>query len=210
MDLRKKRGKEEPLEVLHSIVSSWLENLSNYNRKMLSVFLLYKNKDRGIMASCSEAARLTEGNSECIRRWVKQAILMEDGNVDSNYFHHPSMLSHVKTPWLLDSEEELQQKARCYIRQNACVKGRPNMTAKSFTEWVNVELLPQLSYKQDPIHEDTGRWMNRLGFTFKRHHKGVHFDGHERADVVEARKEYIKFVTIVDERTVHGDLENVH
>ena len=139
-DLRKHRGKVEPLESLNALVSSWLADLDDYNRRMLSIFLVYQNRSNGpgIMAASTESARLTEGNSECIRRWVKQAI--EDGTCDSSYNHHQPRMETPTTPWLLDNEEELQLKARCYIRKNAYVKGKPNMTARSFTEWVNEEL----------------------------------------------------------------------
>ena len=209
-DLTKHRGKVEPLESLNALVSSWLADLDDYNRRMLSIFLVYQNKSNGIMAASTESAKLTEGNSECIRRWVKQAI--ENGTCDSSYNHH--QLETPTTPWLLDNEEELQLKARCYIRKNAYVKGKPNMTARSFTEWVNEELLPHLTHKRDPsqvIHEDTERrWICRIGFTFKRHQKGVYFDGHERPDVIEARKEYIQCVTEVDTRSViFGDFGQV-
>ena len=34
-------------------------------------------------------------------------------------------------------------------------------------------------------------WLRKLGFTPRRHAKGIFFDGHDRADVVEYRKEYL-------------------
>ena len=39
-------------------------------------------------------------------------------------------------------DEELNEAARGYVRQNAVVKGRPNMTSASFCRWINDTLLP--------------------------------------------------------------------
>jgi hypothetical protein len=35
------------------------------------------------------------------------------------------------------------------------------------------------------------RWLKRMGFEFKQYHKGIYIDGHERADVVAYRKEFL-------------------
>ena len=38
------------------------------------------------------------------------------------------------------------------------------------------------------------RWLNKLGFHICHVRKGVYVDGHEREEVVAARKEYIEFM----------------
>ena len=43
---------------------------------------------------------------------------------------------------VLWQNEDLNRKAQQYVRENANVKGRPNMTATSFCRWVNLELFP--------------------------------------------------------------------
>ena len=46
---------------------------------------------------------------------------------------------------VLWQSEELNTKARKYVRENTVVKGRPNLTAGSFCRWVNEDLLPNVS-----------------------------------------------------------------
>jgi len=64
--------------------------------------------------------------------------------------------------------EELCEAAHCNVRQNAVVKGRPNMTAVSFTCWVNDHLLQNsISEPGFPrrIGVEMGReWLLELGF----------------------------------------------
>ena len=40
------------------------------------------------------------------------------------------------------SNEEICEKARVYVRDNAAPKRRPNLTAAAFCQWVNNDLLP--------------------------------------------------------------------
>jgi hypothetical protein len=48
---------------------------------------------------------------------------------------------------------------------------------------------------EDTISETTAvRWLKKLGFKLSRVQKGVYVDGHERADVVEARKKLITYM----------------
>ena len=43
---------------------------------------------------------------------------------------------------VLWKNEDINNKASRYICDNAAVKGKPNLTAGKFCEWVNDELLP--------------------------------------------------------------------
>ena len=83
-----------------------------------------------------------------------------------------------------------------YIRQNVVVKGRPNMTAVSFTRWVNDHLLPSSILEPGyPRHigVETGRkFLHELGFEVLNKKKGIYIDGHERDDVVEHRKKFLR------------------
>ena len=95
--------------------------------------------------------------------------------------------------------EELNEKVRKYVQQNATIKGRPNMTAMSFSTWVNTELLP--SQVLEPgfprtISVETGRkWLHELGFFIVDRKKGIYYDGHEREDVVAYRGKFLRKVT---------------
>ena len=74
------------------------------------------------------------------------------------------------------------------MRANAFVKGQPNMTAQSFCDWVNSELLISSHLPPFPPREismrTAVRWLHHLGFKLVSHKKGVYIDGHEREDVV--------------------------
>ena len=82
------------------------------------------------------------------------------------------------------------------MRENAYRKGEANMTATSFCQWVNNDLLP--SYHLPPNLPRTislctaTRWLHKLGFRPQSHKKGAYVDGHERGDVVKSRKEFLK------------------
>ena len=55
-----------------------------------------------------------------------------------------------------------------YVRENAAPRGRPNLTARAFCQWVNNELLP--NYTLDPGYprrvslETARKWLHDLGF----------------------------------------------
>ena len=62
------------------------------------------------------------------------------------------------------------------------------MTASSFCEWVNNELLPASTlpphFPRSIFVRTATRWLHRLEFRPTSHKMGVHVDGHERDDVV--------------------------
>ena len=64
--------------------------------------------------------------------------------------------------------EEVNELASRYIRENRVVKGKPNLNLQSFTAWVNTVLLP--NHALDPgfprkISCETARkWLHELGF----------------------------------------------
>ena len=70
------------------------------------------------------------------------------------------------------------------------------MTAASFCQWVNTELLPSTTlpanYPRSISLRTATRWLHRLGFRPLGHKKGAYVDGHEREDVVAYRKDYLK------------------
>jgi hypothetical protein len=93
---------------------------------------------------------------------------------------------------ILDNED-LRCKAEKFIRKNAQPKGRPNMRAADFTDYVN-DLSGMGLFKdwteearerilrecglQLPITEETGRkWLHRLGATKQAHSKMIYYYG---------------------------------
>ena len=79
------------------------------------------------------------------------------------------------------------------------------MTAQSFCDWVNNDLLPSshlAPHFPRSIRLRTAiRWFHNLGFKPVSHKKGVYIDGHERDDVVQHRKCLLK--TLHNLRSAH-------
>jgi hypothetical protein len=59
---------------------------------------------------------------------------------------------------------------------------------------VNEFLLPQLKISETISISTSVRWLKKLGFSMRRVVKGIYVDGHERPDVVEARKQFINYM----------------
>jgi hypothetical protein len=60
--------------------------------------------------------------------------------------------------------------------------------------------LPSLSLKKKTVSvRHCQRWLWKLGYRRKRHHKGVYWDGHERKDVKKRRKEYLAELAAFEE-----------
>ena len=92
--------------------------------------------------------------------------------------------------------EDLNKQAVKYVRQNTVVKGKPNLTAGSFCQWINECLLVmhtlEPGYPRRVSVETARKWLLELGFTVMDHKKGTYVDGHERPDVVEYRKTFLR------------------
>lgn len=64
--------------------------------------------------------------------------------------------------------------------------------------WVNTVLLKELFSGGGGISRTTAHsWIYRLGFRWKKSGKCVYVDGHNRPDVVEARREYVAKMLIL-------------
>lgn len=92
---------------------------------------------------------------------------------------------------------------RAFIRSKACPKGEPNMKVSDFQEFVNTEIIPNLTDEENKgllpktihhggISAPTARqWLHHLGCFFKEGKKDIYYDGHEREDVVKYRNEFV-------------------
>ena len=94
------------------------------------------------------------------------------------------------------NNEHLNKKAAKYIRNNSNVKGKPNLTAGGFCEYVNNDLLRnetlEPGYPRKIGLETARKWMHELGFEVVLKKKGTYVDGHEWEDVVEYRKKFLR------------------
>ena len=95
----------------------------------------------------------------------------------------------------LFNDENLRLQASMWVRENAVKKGEPNMTARSFCQWIKETLLPSTNlppFSPRTIRVITAtRWLHRLVNRPQSHRKGIYIDGHERQDVVNYRKKYL-------------------
>nr|CAG8661904.1 11854_t:CDS:2 [Entrophospora candida] len=98
---------------------------------------------------------------------------------------HPKMQS-------LWSHEDIADQVGSYVRSN-----KFDITPKNLCKHVNETILPNIGVDNEDkkISESTAkRWLKKLGWEFGTHEKGLYADGHERDDVVEYRKKFLKFI----------------
>lgn len=59
---------------------------------------------------------------------------------------------------------------------------------------MNKFLFPKLKIENTICPSTAVSWLKGLGFRRSKYKKGIYIDGHERADVVEARKEFVSYM----------------
>jgi hypothetical protein len=180
--------KGDPHELLGKFSNEWLEALDRDDTKCLALFLSYELVH---MLSFTEtnaaeyAAAMVKKSARTVRRWQSSAI-ENDGILPE------SQQGRYRRSGVLWQNEELSKKATEYVRQNAAVKRRPNLTSANFCRWVNDSLLPQSTLEPGfprKISIETARlWLHHLGFEVMTAKKGIAIDGHERPDVIKTRK----------------------
>ena len=175
---------DEPLQ-------AWLDSLPREDLQHMAL-LLYTRLPTifGLKKTDTATAvgEILQKNERTIRRWA------DDFASNSGEFSD-SQQGHYTRNNTLMSNEEISERARVYIRENAAPKGRPNLTATAFCQWVNNELLPNSTlepgYPRRVSVETARKWLYDLGFNVRHMSKGVFIDGHERPDVVESREKFL-------------------
>ena len=99
--------------------------------------------------------------------------------------------------YIVIDDEKYQDKALKWIRDNASAKGKPNMTAATFCAWLEGDLFPLVrQHHPDPPAKVSAPkatcWLHKLGFNPSSTKKGLYIDGHERQDVVDYSKLYLR------------------
>jgi hypothetical protein len=147
-------------------------------------------------------------NPHCTKPCLNASLVIAHhmGKADGAYFarqicyHENYLLRHRRLPLtkknakhgqytLLDNESILQSVRRYLASQNL-----GTITPRELCRHVNQVILPalDLSEKKSSICERTAiNWLKKLGYTCKDVKKGVYHDGHERPDVIEARKRFL-------------------
>lgn len=60
--------------------------------------------------------------------------------------------------------------------------------------YVNQFLFPSLGIESEISETTAVNWLKKIGFKLRKVKKGVCIDGHEREDVVKARREFIDYL----------------
>ena len=171
-------------------------------RRMLSVILMesFKKKQKmQVVSAATEAGSIMGYNERTVRKY-RDEFYLNKGELEETK-------RGKYARFCIYHDEEINRKAAAWVRENAFQKGAPNMTAYSFCEWVNNNLLPASHLPpQYPrlISVSTAiRWLKHLGFKPRSHKKGVYIDGHEHDDVLKHRKSFLKKLATFRKLTNH-------
>ena len=139
IDLGATEGDVSPrLEVMEEFVMSWVEGLDHEDKNslaMLLCFVLVNELSFTETRAAELTAKVIKKNEKTVRRW-RTDLVTNGGSFTEN------SQGRYQRNAVLWSNEDLNQKASEYIRANAAVKGRPNLTSIEFCKWVNNSLLP--------------------------------------------------------------------
>ena len=123
----------------------------------------------------------------------------QDFHTNHGHFTESRQGKHARL-FILD-DEGLRHKAAEWVRANARVKKRPNMTGAKFCTWVNTHLLADAELPPGCPHQiqtpTAIKWLHHLGFRPQSNKKSIYIDGHEREDVVKYRKLYLRKLAIL-------------
>ena len=171
-------------------------------------FQLSKHLNLGKTKAAELAGMMVGRSDKTVREWRKQ--FMEEGEVPE------SKQGEYQRSGVLWSNEDLNRKATKYIRENASVKGQPNLTVGKFCQWVNDDLLPnetlEPGFPRKVAIETARKWMIELGFNVVWKKKGTFVDGHERDDghnQSDTRRHTVKYSIISLRKLIIPALETV-
>ena len=180
------------LEILQEFSENWLQSLDRDDLKSLAIYLCYQfvSELSFTETRAAEYAAMMVGKSErTVRQW-RVDVIRNDGEMPE------SKQGRFQRSGVLWRNEDLNKRATEYVRANAAVKGRPNMTLVDFCKWINDTLLPNSTlepgFPRKVSVETARKWLHELGFEVLTPKKGIFIDGHERSDVVESRKEFLR------------------
>ena len=177
-------GSEEP-QVLSDdemwyAACKWMKDRPVEDLKMMSVLLTLFSKmnfNLGKVAAAELAGSVVGRTGRSVRGYVSD--FARNGGRFSPYRRG----RHYRLS--ITSHEDFRHKAAEWARKNTSVRGKPNMTAADFSQYINKELLPSIdlpaSFRPSISVRTSLRLLRSLGFHQKRSsQKGVFVDGHER------------------------------
>ena len=174
------------------LYKEWLSTVERNDVKMMATMLYDRFLEHWHFTKTSRSWRNTGPQRKTISLLEKRILL--EGSYEC---------------FIVLNDEESQKLALDWVRTQSYVKGKTNMTAQHFRDWVNGSLLPLVSQHHPPVQQQikvrtASRWLHMLGFQPSKTHKGIYVDGHERADVVDYRKLYLRKLEVLE--TTHAPL----
>jgi len=147
-------------------------------QKTMAVLHFFDEYSKLEARSCYEAARVIGKmhnlSHRTIARWALEFI-------KNRYFS--VIILNPPAKFAMCYDEEFRHAAIEYVQtENKLKKG---MTSTKFRKWVNS------TYSISISGSTAQRWLKALGFDYNSLKKAIYFDGHERPDVIEKRKDYV-------------------
>ena len=148
----------------------WVNGLDRDDLRSLSIYLLVCLLQLGATDASKWIADVSGKCERTIREWRATFVANKGSFPDT-------MQGRYQRTGVLWHNEELNELATQYVRENRVIKGKPNLNLQSFTAWVNSVLLP--NHALDPgfprkISCETARkWLHELGFSVVDAKKGT-------------------------------------
>ena len=130
--------KSDTDHIMESFCDDWISHLDKDDRVSLGIFLCFqltKQLDIGDTKAAELSGIMIGKSDRTVREWRTQ-FFVNNGEIPE------SKQGKYQRSGILWTSEDLNRKATRFIRENANVKGQPNLTICKFCEWVNDDLLP--------------------------------------------------------------------
>ena len=178
--------------MMENFCETWVHSLDQDTRTSLGLFLLFTFIlvfQHSVIKAAEYAGMLVQRSDRTVRLWRK-SFFDNGGEVPE------SQQGKYTRSGVLWASEDLNDKACKFVRSHCNIKGHPNMRIFDFCSWANNELLPSSTlepgFPRQISIETARRWLHQLGFEYLSPKKGSFVDGHERDDVVEYRKNFLR------------------
>ena len=181
---------------ISAVYCDWINDMERADKQKVAMMMYdnYINRFGLTKTGAAKEVGLLLGiNDKTVRLWRKDFLIYGDFNEDYRGTHKR---------YCVVMDEQYRDTSLQWIREHASVKGESNMVVFDFCNWVNGTLLPMVREHHPNIPPNVSmrtacRWLHKLGFKPSSTRKGVYIDGHERDDVIEYRKLYLKRLEIL-------------
>ena len=178
------------------VYKEWIASQCKDTTKMFAIIMMDTFRTRfGLtdVAAATEAGMVVGFNEKTVRTWHNDFYGQGGTFSQSQQGRHNHRC-------VLD-DEDCRKKASAWLHENAYKKGPNVMTAATFATWVNTDLFPNShlspGFPRSITTRTAAKWLHNLGFSPRSYKKGLYFDGHEREDVIEYRKLYLRKIEIL-------------